>query len=114
MTNLSKSFQNVKVVDKLTRIKIGKCILSKLNQEITDREIREAVSLAFYYEVPQLKNILFRRDELIEEQMLRAKYHISNTSGRWLVNGRSYELLNESEKKFFNDFMRETRINQNK
>ena len=114
MTNLSKSFQNVEVNDQKTREMLGKCILSKLEQDLTNRGIRQVVAIAFRYEVPQLKQILEKRNELMEEQILRAKYHISNTSGRWLVNGRSYELLNESEKQFFNDFMRETRINQNK
>ena len=107
-----KTFQNVDLRDEKTRFIIGKCTLAKLDQDLSDTELRQVVAIAFRYEVPQLKEILEKRDRIIDDQIMREKYHISNTSGKWLVNGRSYEQLNESEKKFFNDFMRETRINR--
>lgn len=41
---------------------------------------------------------------------MKAKYHISNTSGRWLVNGKKVNQLNQDEKMFMDNFFKNVKI----
>lgn len=42
--------------------------------------------------------------------MKGGKYHIQFRNGRWLVNDKRLQDLNEDEQNFMNDFFREVRV----
>jgi hypothetical protein len=58
--------------------------------------------------------MLDQTDFTLEQMRMKVKYHISNTSGRWMINGKRYKDLNAHEKQFFDDFIKATKLKADK
>lgn len=43
---------------------------------------------------------------------MKARYHIKKKHGKWTVNDKDYNELNDDEREFFNDFIIETKLEE--
>lgn len=112
MANLIKLFDNLLNKERKSIKIYGDLVLEDFHQaKHTNQERAEdLLFLAYKHQIPQLEQMLDQVIFNLNTLTMTIKYHISNTSGRWLINGKKYQELNPEEKSFFDEFLKQTKL----
>lgn len=115
MKNILKSLEGIKIKDKSSKIFFGKLIKREFQKQkhLNLDQAKQLLYLAYLHQVPQIDEMLDEIQFNIKSLKMKIEHHISNTSGRWLINGKKYTDLSNSEKIFFNEFVKKIK-SQNK
>lgn len=108
MKNVLKSLERIKIKDKSSKVFFGKLIKLEFQKQkhLNFEKAKYLLYLAYLHDVPQFDEMLTEVEFNLNDFIMRVKHHISNTSGRWLINGKKYADLSQSEKTFFNEFVK--------
>lgn len=115
MANLIKLFKNLKITNDKSLEVFGDLIVKDFHKVKYSNPVRtnDLLFLAYKFQVTQLEALLEETTFNLNTLTMTIKYHISNTSGRWLINGKKYQDLNPDEKNFFDEFLKQTKLDLN-